>query len=237
MTRSRPDQTLVCGRRIEVTEFERQQHALDRQEDLVVHQFDPVDRAAQRGVDRDRPAGSVLGRDVHPVEALGQGLAALVPPVPGDSVAAGVARTLAGRNQAAGLVVDTDRDRARRLVQLIVDLRRRRAVETHRLTRRLDLGAEVVEALADLVAADQGQQLPERVVGLDRLLDRAELDELRGELVGVHRRERVLVLELGGQELQEAVEVVREADLALGGTARGRGGGGACGARGGGLHG
>ncbi len=130
-------------------------------------------------------------------------------------MAARIARALAGRDQLAGLVVDADHDVARGLVQLIVDLRRAGAAEADGLTRRLDLGAEIVDAVPDLVAADRRQQLPERVVGLDRLLDGAELDQLLGELVRIHRRERVLVLELGGQQLQEAVEIVGEAKLAL----------------------
>ena len=47
----------------------------------------------------------------------------------------------------------------------------------------------------------------ELIVGLELLLDAGELDELLGELVGVQRIERVLVLQLRRQELQEGLEV------------------------------
>src|SRR3546814_11336892 len=45
----------------------------------------------------------------------------------------------------------------------------------------------------DLVRALESDQRLQVVVLLDRLFDLAELDKLRGELVGVHRRDRVLV--------------------------------------------
>jgi hypothetical protein len=83
----------------------------------VVHQLDAFEGAAQRGAGRDRLAGGILGRDLDPIEALGQGLTALVAAVPGDAVVTALALALAGCDQAAGLVVDADRDLARRLVQ------------------------------------------------------------------------------------------------------------------------
>ena len=48
---------------------------------------------------------------------------------------------------------------------------------------------------------------------MDLLLDAGELDQLRGELVGVQRLQRILVLQLGDQQGQKLVEVV--AELAL----------------------
>ena len=45
------------------------------------------------------------------------------------------------------------------------------------------------------------------------LLDAGELHELRSELVGVERIERVLVLQLGGQQRQEGLEIVGESRL------------------------
>src|SRR6185295_20082386 len=48
---------------------------------------------------------------------------------------------------------------------------------------------------------------------VDLLLDRGELHELLGELVGVERIERVLVLQLRGEKLQERVEVLRDRRL------------------------
>ena len=48
------------------------------------------------------------------------------------------------------------------------------------------------------------------VVLLELLLDLRELHELLGELVGVERVERVLVLELRRQQCQEGLEIRRE---------------------------
>ena len=53
----------------------------------------------------------------------------------------------------------------------------------------------------------QRDQRGQRIVGVDLLLDTGEFDELLGELVGVERAERVLILQLGRQQLQEALEV------------------------------
>ena len=53
----------------------------------------------------------------------------------------------------------------------------------------------------------QRNQRGELVVRLELLLDLRELHELLGELVGVERVERILVLELRGQQLQEGLEV------------------------------
>jgi len=50
----------------------------------------------------------------------------------------------------------------------------------------------------------------ERRVGIDLLLDRGKLHQLLGELVGIERRGRILVLQLGGQQLKEFVEIARQ---------------------------
>ena len=60
------------------------------------------------------------------------------------------------------------------------------------------------------------QQRLEEVVGLELLLDRGELDELLGEGIGVQRIQRILVLELCGQERQERIEVVGDAGATAG---------------------
>ena len=57
---------------------------------------------------------------------------------------------------------------------------------------------------------------------MDLLLDAGELDQLRGELVGVQRLERILVLQLGDQQGQELVEVVAELALVGSGLAGAR---------------
>ena len=59
----------------------------------------------------------------------------------------------------------------------------------------------------------QRDQRGELVVGFELLLDLRELHELRGELVGVERIERVLVLELRGEQRQEGLEVAGDGVL------------------------
>ena len=68
-----------------------------------------------------------------------------------------------------------------------------RTEELHRLGR-----------LGGLLQRNQGLQV--RVL-VDLLLDRGEFDELLGELVGVERGERILVLQLRGQQLQKRIEI------------------------------
>jgi hypothetical protein len=74
-----------------------------------------------------------------------------------------------------------------------------------------------VDGLADI--ADRVRRLPgelqvdevlEALALVDGLLDAGELDELGHELGRFERRERVLVLELGGQQHQEGVEILGE---------------------------
>ena len=84
-----------------------------------------------------------------------------------------------------------------------------------------DRGADEVERrrrLRGLVQRHQGRQ---GVIRLHLLLDRREFDQLLGELVGVHRAERILVLQLRRQQRQKALKVAR--DLRGSQCARGRG--------------
>ena len=67
--------------------------------------------------------------------------------------------------------------------------------------------AQCLRRLRGLLHRDQGRQV---FVGLELLLDAGELHQLLGELVGVERIERVLVLQLGRQQGQEALEVSGE---------------------------
>src|SRR5262249_22874958 len=71
----------------------------------------------------------------------------------------------------------------------------------------------------------QRDERRERRVHVDLLLDRGELHELLGELVGVKRRKRVLGLQLRGEQGQEGIEVA-------GNVAEARGSGGGAGGRG-----
>src|SRR5690606_28544064 len=64
-----------------------------------------------------------------------------------------------------------------------------------------------VAQAAGLVGLQQGGQ---QVVGQQLLLDPGHLGQLGGELVGVHRRQRVLVLQLRGQQRQEGLEIARQ---------------------------
>ncbi len=57
-------------------------------------------------------------------------------------------------------------------------------------------------------------------IHVDLLLDRGELDELLGELVGIERIERILVLQLRGEEREEFIEIAGE--LLHAGVSRGR---------------
>jgi len=58
--------------------------------------------------------------------------------------------------------------------------------------------------LRSLLQRDQGGQ---RIVGVDLLLDAGELDQLLSKLVGVERAQRILILQLSRQQLQEALKV------------------------------
>jgi hypothetical protein len=76
-----------------------------------------------------------------------------------------------------------------------------------RRSHRLPDIAERLRRLRRLLQRDQGLEL---CVRLELLFDLCELHELLRELVGVQRIERVLVLQLRGQQLQEGGEVARE---------------------------
>ena len=67
--------------------------------------------------------------------------------------------------------------------------------------------ADEAERLGRLRGLLQRYQRRQRVVGVELLLDAGEFDQLLGELVGVERIERVLVLQLRRQQGQEALEV------------------------------
>jgi hypothetical protein len=60
-------------------------------------------------------------------------------------------------------------------------------------------------------------------VHVDLLLDRSKLDQLLRKLIGIERIERILVLQLRGQELQKRIEIAGE--LLRGVGAGGLGGG------------
>ena len=87
--------------------------------------------------------------------------------------------------------------------------------------------ADEAERLGRLRGLLQGNQRCQRVVGVELLLDAGEFDQLLGELVGVERAERILVLQLGRQQLQKALKVAGDLRVRqrVGGRGRTRGGG------------
>jgi hypothetical protein len=72
-----------------------------------------------------------------------------------------------------------------------------------------------------LLQVDETLQIGVRV---DLLLDRSEFDQLLRELIGIERIERILVLQLRGQQLQERIEITGQ-------LLRGAAAGGLCGGR------
>ena len=93
------------------------------------------------------------------------------------------------------MVAFTGLDTSRRHVAFAVPERRGVAVDRHGLT-------DILERLGRLRGLLQRHQRGKLVVGLELLLDLGELHELGGELVGVERIERVLVLELRREQFR-----------------------------------
>ena len=73
--------------------------------------------------------------------------------------------------------------------------------------------ADKASAVRRLRGLLQRNQRGELIVLLELLLDLRELHELLGELVGVQRIERVLVLELRRQQLQEGLKLPASVSL------------------------
>ena len=63
-------------------------------------------------------------------------------------------------------------------------------------------------------------------IHVDLLLDRGKFDQLLGELIGIERIERILVLQLRGQELQKRIEITGQLlrGIGAGGLSNGRAG-------------
>src|SRR6185312_2345831 len=97
----------------------------------------------------------------------------------------------------------------------VAELDRVGAVEMDAVPGNLDALAEEARRLQQLVGLVGSDQRVELGVGVDLLLDLAELDELRGELGRVLRRQRVLVLQLRRQQREELVEGLADAERIL----------------------
>ncbi len=69
--------------------------------------------------------------------------------------------------------------------------------------------ADIDQRLRRLRRLLDADERGERIVGLELLFDLRELHELLGELVGIQRIERVLVLQLRGEQGEELLEVIR----------------------------
>ncbi|MNE54623.1 hypothetical protein D3C80_1494140 [compost metagenome] len=85
--------------------------------------------------------------------------------------------------------------------------------------------ADIVRGLGQAVALLAVQQGGQQLVGQQLLLDAGHLCQLARELIGVHRRQGILVLQLGGQQREEGLEVRRQhgragVDLVGGGVGR-----------------
>ena len=70
--------------------------------------------------------------------------------------------------------------------------------------------ADIDQRLRRLGALFDFDQRLQLIVRFELLLDAGKLHELLGELVGVERIERVLVLQLRGQQRQEGLEIIRD---------------------------
>jgi len=62
-----------------------------------------------------------------------------------------------------------------------------------------------------ITASDVSPNIPATLAARNQGLDTGEFDELLGELVGIQRVERVLVLQLRGQQRQKSLKVVGDA--------------------------
>ena len=78
------------------------------------------------------------------------------------------------------------------------------------VVRVLDGMADERQSRDRLVRRLQRYEIGQLAVGVDRLLNLAERDELAGELIGIERRERVLILELRRQQGQESLEIAAQ---------------------------
>ena len=72
---------------------------------------------------------------------------------------------------------------------------------------RAHLLADQADRIGHAVAGG-GDQLLKQLVGEQLLLHPGHLHDLLGELVGIHRGERILVLHLRGQQVEERVEAL-----------------------------
>src|SRR5690606_31074976 len=66
--------------------------------------------------------------------------------------------------------------------------------------------ADILGGAGQAVALLGAEQAGQQVVGQKLLLDAGHLGQLGGEFVGIDRRQRILVLQLGGQQRQEGLE-------------------------------
>ena len=125
-----------------------------------------------------------------------------------------------GVDHRAGGVLDLDRHILRRIGKGVG--------ESGRTTLQWQVGPRQLHGLIDvgrrlggLGVGLQRDQLFQVAVGIDLLFDHGELDQLVSELGRVHGRQRVLVLELRRQHVEEGVEIRPQRGLGV----RGRAGG------------
>jgi hypothetical protein len=86
----------------------------------------------------------------------------------------------------------------------------RRFVELRLAAVDRDVAADIDQRLRRLGALFDLHQRLQLLVRFELLLDAGKLHQLLGELVGVERIHRILVLELRGQQRQEGLEIIRD---------------------------
>src|SRR4029077_8038433 len=167
-----------------------------------------ADGALHLGGNGDRLAVGAGGIDRQGVVAVRPGDAVIALAVPGKALVAGGERYGSGQGDLTGRAGDGDGTGGRRGRR---EAPRRRAagrlVQRRGVAVDSDVGADQLQRLQrfrTLLHRDQRLQVR---VHVDLLLDGRELDQLLGELIGVERIERILVLQLRGQEFQEGIEI------------------------------
>src|SRR5690606_14334941 len=203
---------------------DRHRHRADRQHELASHVRKLAHRSGEAGLGREGVALGVARDHLHLVPAVGDAVAVVVLAVPREAVDAAGGGDVDAADRVARLVDDAEADGSR----LAPD----RVEEVGAAVDQREVAAEHVDGLSDIAdrVADadvllRRQQLLEPAVHLDALLDLTELHELARELVRIERRQRVLMLELGREQRQEAVEIAGDLRLVPGCGAAGLAGG------------
>src|SRR5205823_8590255 len=188
---------------------ERDRVAAHQQRRRVGREVDAVHRRLREQAERRRRGLALLRRrDLEPVAAVGQHRAERALAVEGERMLSGALR--AEVNDADGGAVGRAHGRRHLVSGLGHGVAHRRglpALHDERAAVEADALAEQVQERGAAAVLRLACQLVEAVVHAGQLLELRELRELRGQLVGLERRERVLMLELRDEQLQELLLV------------------------------